>query len=306
MKRSVTTVLCLLAGLLVTNGQKVIPVYKGVTVNTDVENQEKIKYSPSGEILTISNVTVPSITIYLPDPKIATGTAIVLCPGGGMRMLGWGNDVIKMARMLNEKGIAAIGLKYRLYTGAMQSMPNRSKPNPGGSMMFNYKVTEFEKFVKANANPLPGEESTEGVYRAADDAQEAIRIIRKNVREWNINPDKIGFLGFSAGGGVAIAAVVRSKDNESMPNFLATAYGPSLIDVSVPENAPPLFICTNADHTNVAAGLLALFLEWRKAGFPAELHIYGTGKGGFGLDKQGQTSDTWSDCFLTWLAVNGF
>lgn len=307
MKKIITSVLFLITGFLLINAQQVIPLYErdipgGIS---KAEDQEKITYSPSGEIMAISNVTIPSITIYLPDPKIATGTAVVLCPGGGMRMLGWGNDVIKMSKFLNDRGIAAIGLKYRLYTGGMQP-PQRNNPQPQGGMAFKYTVTEFDKYVKANANPAPGKETTEGVYKAADDALAAIQIIRKHAKEWNINPEKVGFLGFSAGGGVAIAAVVRSENKESMPNFLATAYGPSLIDVIVPANAPGLFICTNADHTNVAAGCLALFLEWKKSGIPAELHIYGNGKGGFGIDKQGQDSDTWSESFLTWLTTQGF
>jgi len=288
------------------SAQQVIRLFEGRTPDSpETKTEEKVTFSPSGEILSISNVVDPSITIYLPDSQIATGTAVVLCPGGGMRMLGWGNDVIKMAKFLNDRGIAAIGLKYRLYSGGMPP-PQRSTPQAQGGMAFNYSVTEFDKFIKANANPAPGKETTEGVYKAADDALEALRIIRKHAEEWNINPHKIGFLGFSAGGGVAIAAVVRSQDKESMPNFLATAYGPSLIDVIVPPSAPNLFICTNADHTNVAAGCLALFLEWKKAGIPAELHIYGNGKGGFGIDKQGQDSDTWSESFLTWLTTQGF
>lgn len=308
MKKTIASAFFLITGFLLINAQQVIPLYERDIPggNLKVEDQEKITYSPSGEIMAISNVTFPSITIYLPDPKIATGTAVVLCPGGGMRMLGWGNDVIKMAKFLNDKGIAAIGLKYRLYSGGMQPPPQRNNPPAQGGMAFNYSVTEFDKYVKANANPAPGKETTEGVYKAADDALEAIRIIRKRAKEWNINPEKIGFLGFSAGGGVAIAAVVKSQDKESMPNFLATAYGPSLIDVIVPPTAPGLFICTNADHTNVAAGCLALFLEWKKAGIPSELHIYGNGKGGFGIDKQGQDSDTWSESFLTWLTTQGF
>jgi dienelactone hydrolase len=269
---------------------------------------EKITYTPSGEIMSISNVKDPSITVYLPDPEIATGTAVVMCPGGGMRMLGWNNDVIKMSKFLNEKGIAAIGLKYSLQNTDNQSAspaPSASSPAPPPPG-FSYSVTDFSKWVNANANPSRTEESFEAVRRAASDAQQAIRIIREHAAEWNIKPDKIGFLGFSAGGGVAIAAVVRSTDSESMPDFLATAYGPSLMDVSVPANAPPLFICTNADHVNVAAGCLALFLEWKKAGLPAELHIYGTGKGGFSIDAQGQTSDTWSDSFMAWLTAEGF
>lgn len=287
--------------------QQVIRLYEGKAPGSpDTKIEEKVTYSPSGEIMGISNVVDPSITVYLPDPEIATGTAVVLCPGGGMRSLGWNNDVIKMVKFLNGKGIAAIGLKYRLWNGTPPSAaPGNNNQKPMG-FSFNINVTEFGKLKLANANPSNSLESTEAVYRSAADAQEAVRIIRRRAPEWKINPDKIGFLGFSAGGGVAIAAVIHSTDKESMPDFIATAYGPSLIDVIVPANAPPMFICTNAEHVNVAAGCMALFLEWKKAGIPAELHIYGTGKGGFGIDKQGISSDTWSESLLQWLSAKGF
>lgn len=287
--------------------QQVIRLYEGRAPGSpETKIEEKVTYSPSGEIMSISNVVDPSITVYLPDPEIATGTAVVLCPGGGMRFLGWNNDVIKMAKFLTEKGIAAIGLKYRLWNVTPPpAASDKNNQNPMG-FAFNINVTEFGKLKLANANPSNDPEATEAVYRSAADAQETVRIIRRHALEWKINPDKIGFLGFSAGGGVAIAAVIRSTDKETMPDFIATAYGPSLIDVIVPANAPPMFICTNAEHVNVAAGCMALFLEWKKAGIPAELHIYGTGKGGFGIDKQGLTSDTWSDSLLQWLSANGF
>lgn len=305
MKKAIILFACILITGTI-SAQQVIQLYEGTPPgNTDTDVEERVNFAPNGDIVSISNVTVPSMTVYLPDADKATGTAVILCPGGGMRMLGWGNDVIKMAKYLNEKGIAAIGLKYRLYTANMRPAQSGNQPAPMG-MPFSYNVTEFDKYEKANANPMPGGESEAGVNRAADDALKAIEIVRKNADKWNIDPNKVGLLGFSAGGGVSIAAVVNCKDDALMPNFLATAYGPSLIDVEVPENAPKLFACTNADHNNVAAGCLALFLAWQKAGIPAELHIYGNGRGGFSIDKQGQTSDTWGESLLTWLITEGF
>lgn len=235
----------------------------------------------------------PSISIYLPAKDKATGTAVILLPGGALRWLSWHDDVERMAEYLNERGIAAIGLKYTL---------DKSEHKAQGPMPEMVDVTGFERFKHANANPMPSDESTAVCMRAAADAKNAIRLVREKASEWNINPAKVGYLGFSAGGGVAIAATTTAGDGE-MPDFLATAYGPSLIDVTVPDQAPPLIIMTRAEHPNVAAGCLQLFLEWKRAGKNAEMHYYGDGKGPFSLMEQTgkTTTENWSRDFIAWL-----
>ena len=132
-------------------------------------------------------------------------------------------------------------------------------------------------------------------------------MVRQHADEWNISKDKIGYLGFSAGGGVAIAATM-SADSMERPNFLCTNFGPSLMPVTVPQDAPPLLIMTRADHPNVAAGLIALFMEWKKSGANAELHMYGDGKGPYELMPQTDetTTETWSSQMIHWLKSKGF
>ena len=132
-------------------------------------------------------------------------------------------------------------------------------------------------------------------------------MVREHADEWHIGKDKIGYLGFSAGGGVAIAATM-SADDMQRPSFLCTNFGPSLMPVTVPDDAPPLLIMTRADHPNVAAGLVALFMEWKKAGANAELHIYGDGKGPYELMPQTgkTTTETWSSLLIQWLKAKGF
>lgn len=267
-------------------------------------NNETFTKTPSGEVNIIKNVSEPTITVYLPDAKLATGAAVILCPGGAMRVLSWNNDVIKMAKWLNSHGIAAIGLKYSLMQNSSIPMPKDSTKPYGAP--FRVDIADYQKFNKANANPSTDPEGTEIVFKAAAEAKEAIIKVRQHAKEWNINPNKIGFLGFSAGGGVAIAATVLHSEGESRPDFLAINYGPSLIDVSVPKNAPPLFVCSNVDHPNVAAGCTALFMEWKKTGNSAEMHLFSGGKGGYSIDKQENTSDAWSELFLNWLKAQGF
>lgn len=273
--------------------QQVLPIpvnysEKGVEEKVTLRGEEKI----------ITGVTQPSLTVYLPTAEKNTGTAVILCPGGAMRMLSWTNDVEKMAKLLNDRGIAAIGLKYRLNNAPMQM---------GGTMPEMVDVTGFQKFPKANANPMPSVEGDAANMRAVDDARAAVRMVREHAAEWNVNPEKVGLLGFSAGGGVALGEVICAQSGE-MPNFLVTVYGPSLMDVNVPQNAPDLLIMTRAEHPNVAAGCLDLFLEWKKAGKNAELHMYGDGKGPFGLNERKglNTTDTWSDDLLNWLEARSF
>lgn len=273
--------------------QQVLPIpvnysEKGVEEKVTLRGEEKI----------ITGVTQPSLTVYLPQAEKNTGAAVILCPGGAMRMLSWTNDVEKMAKLLNDRGIAAIGLKYRLNNAPMQM---------GGSMPEMVDVTGFQKFPKANANPLPSKEGDAANMRAVDDARAAVRMVREHAAAWNVNPDKVGLLGFSAGGGVALGEVICAQQGE-MPNFLVTVYGPSFLDVDVPQNAPDLLIMTRAEHPNVAAGCLDLFLEWKKAGKNAELHMYGDGVGPFGLNERRglNTTDTWSDDLLSWLEARRF
>lgn len=242
----------------------------------------------------------PLIEVYLPKQEQANGCAVVLCPGGAMRWLSWESDVVKMASFLNAHGIAAFGLRYHLNKG-------NAKLPEGVVMPPMVDVTHPEQFPQADANPMHFAYGDSIIQLAAQDAKAAIAMVREHADEWHICPDKIGYLGFSAGGGVAIAATMSAETNER-PNFLCTNFGPSLMPVTVPEDAPPLLIMMRADHPNVAAGLVALFMEWKKAGANAELHIFGDGKGPYELmPVTGETTtETWSTQMIQWLKAKGF
>ena len=289
--------------------QKEIRLYDGIAPGSEgVEDNERISRGPDGNIQSISGVVTPSITVYLPSADKATGTAVILCSGGGLMSHSWGTDVINMARWLNERGIAAIGLKYR--TRAMGGGPGMGagRPMGGGAGRqggLSATVTEFSKITKSNANPDTSEGGIKNIDNAINDALRAMEIVREHAAEWHIDPNKIGYLGFSAGGGVGIGATVRA-DDAHRPAFMATIYGPSLIDVDVPQNAPKLFIATRGDHHNVAAGLVSLYLDWKRAGGNAEMHLYDDGTGPFGPDDIGNTSGTWRESFYRWLTFNKF
>lgn len=242
----------------------------------------------------IANVSDPTLTVFLPHPEAANGAAIVIAPGGALRVLGMDNEGTKVARWLNGKGIAAFVLKYR----TLQQTPGAPGPfGPAG--MPRQELT----IRNANANPAPENTAlAEVLHFAIADAQAALRLVRSRAADWRIDPARIGIMGFSAGGGVAVGAALAARSDAS-PDFLVTLYGPSLQDVHVPEHAPPLFIAVGATHFNVTNGCLALFAAWKAAGKPVEMHVYDQVDAGFGMTSRGLPVDGWSDRLYEWLGA---
>jgi acetyl esterase/lipase len=156
---------------------------------------------------------------------------------------------------------------------------------------------------KANANPEPNDPALAEVLRmAVADAQQALRMARRNAAAWRIDPARVGIMGFSAGGGVAIGTAL-AEHSDASPDFIVSLYGPSLQDVEVPAHAPPLFIAVGATHFNVTNGCLALFAAWKAAGKPAEIHVYDQVSAGFGMTKRGLPVDSWTDRFSEWMVA---
>jgi dienelactone hydrolase len=250
---------------------------------------ESVTKSPAGD-RTVSNVSDPTLTVFLPDPAKATGAAVVIAPGGALRLLGFDNEGVKVAEWLNRKGIAAFVLKYR----TLQATPVGARGGAAGSRQ------EME-IGNANANPEPENAALAEVLRMAiADAQQALKLVRRNAVTWRVDPARVGIMGFSAGGGVAVGTALAEKSDAS-PDFLISLYGPSLMDVKVPAHAPPLFIAVGSTHFNVTNGCLALFAAWKAGGKPAEIHVYDGVSAGFGMSKRGLPVDSWTDRLHEWL-----
>jgi acetyl esterase/lipase len=257
---------------------------------------ESVTTSRGGDRI-VANVGDPTLTVFLPDPAIATGAAVVIAPGGALRALAIDNEGTAVARWLNEHGIAGFVLKYR--TRQQDGAARGGGPPPG---MAGPGRRELE-IVNANANPAPDDAAlTEVVEMAVADAQAALRLVRARAAEWRVDPARVGIMGFSAGGGVAVGAAL-AEFSDASPDFLVSVYGPSLQDVNVPAHAPPLFVAVGATHFNVTNGCHALFAAWKAAGKPAEIHVYDGVSAGFGMTKRGLPVDAWNERLHEWLVA---
>lgn len=228
----------------------------------------------------VSNVHNPSLTPYLPEPGKATGTAVILCPGGGHRKLCLGHEGGALAEWFREHGIAAFVLKYRL----------AREPDS------TYTIQDH----------------------AMADTRRALRLVRSRAGEWQIRPDRIGILGFSAGGELAAFAAMDSDPGKPdaadpieragcRPDFQALIYPGTSHLFEVRKGMPPLFIaCGYGDRPDIAEGMAKVYLKYKAAGVKAELHIYSEAGHGFGY-RPGKTGAAakWPERFTEWLSDSG-
>jgi acetyl esterase/lipase len=232
----------------------------------------------------VRNVSEATLTPFLPDPAKANGAAVIVAPGGGFRILSMGNEGWEVAQALKEKGVAAFVLKYRL-------MPT---------------APEWPDFDRANplTAPSPGAVPARSpVELPLQDATAAFRLVRARAKEWNVDPNRIGMIGFSAGAGTTMAATLQSQENK--PAFIAPIYGRQSA-VDVPPDAPPMFVALAADDPLFGNNEYGLITSWKKAGRPVEFHLYQNGGHGFGLGNPPKTSTGWFPQFMLWLESNGF
>lgn len=271
----------------------------GAPGSEDWRFEETVTRNDGGDRV-IANVREPTLTVFLPEPSAANGAAVIIAPGGALRVLGFDNEGVKVAEWLNERGIAAFVLKYR----TLQVDPDAPPPAAPPAGMAGPGRTELV-IRNANANPAPGNAALDEVLRfAIADAQEALKLVRARADEWNVDESRVGLMGFSAGGGVAVGTAMAPA-GDAYPDFIATLYGPSLMDVELPDHAPPLFIAVGNAHFNVTNGCLALFAAWKAADKPAELHVYDQVSGGFGMGIRNLPVDDWIERFHEWMSARG-
>jgi acetyl esterase/lipase len=235
---------------------------------------EKVEERGKGGVVdrAISNVVQPTITVYLPSKDKANGTGIVIAPGGGYQHLAIDKEGHDVARWLNTIGIGAIVLKYRL---------------PGS--MRGESQTDIHQVAGK-------------IHVALEDAEAAVRMARKNAAKWNLKPNAIGMMGFSAGGHLA-AMMGMVAPPDARPDFLVLGYPaiPGVLNVSASTPRTFLFAADDDPTVNPANNANRFFAALRAAKVPAELHIYSSGGHGFGILKSGKTSAAWPDALVAWL-----
>lgn len=250
----------------------------------DWQEQDYIFTDPWPHRIT-RNVAIPTLTVLLPDPSVAVGTGVVVCPGGAYHFLAVDHEGYAVAHWLNERGIAAFMLKYRVI---------RMPDDDAEFLAMRHTVGERLPMHFAAHWPL-----------ALADGQQAMRVVRRNAATWGVRPDRIGMLGFSAGAHLA-AGVTLANEPGTRPDFVAPIYGAIWDSIVVPEDAPPLFLALASDDPIAVRPCLALFSAWQAAGKRAELHSYAKGGHGFGMIRQHWPSDGWIDRFGEWLESEGF
>jgi endo-1,4-beta-xylanase len=258
-----------------------IPLWAAGAPGSDGKPQaETVTTSASGE-LSVSGIHNPSITPYLPAKGTATGVGILVIPGGGHRVLAITHEGYNVAEWLKERGIAAFVLKHRLAREANST----------------YRI-EVESLADTNR---------------------AMRLIRSRAAEWGIDPGRVGAVGFSAGaelvwlvsarGGAGDPASPDAVERQSSkPDFEALIYPGQSGAIQPTRDAPPAFLAAAYnDRQDISEGLAEAYLRFKRAGVPAELHMYGTGGHGFGLRATNKRPvGQWMVRFEEWLAESGF
>lgn len=236
------------------------------------------------------NISKATLTPFLPDPEKANGAAVIVAPGGGFRWLSMGNEGWEVAEVLNEQGIAAFVLKYRLF--------------PTGST-----IEDLERSM--NMRPSTSDEDSESerprrlsrdLSKQLQDAEAAYAMILDRADEWGVDTDRIGMIGFSAGAGLTMHCTLNSKKMDLA--FIGPIYG-GMGPVEVPEDAPPMFAAIASDDF-LFRGEFGVIKSWYDAKVPVEFHLYQNGGHGFGLGNPDRTSNMWFGSFIHWLTVNDF
>lgn len=254
MKSVLFSILICLA--ITSRAQKVIPLYKGTAPGSEKWNWQEKKFTVGiGTIF--MDVSHPTLTVYLPTKP--NGTSVIIAPGGAFHALAFELEGSKVAKRLTEEGITAFVLKYRIV--------HDDPAHPENALMTLMAKQEFKKMDSIRSLVVP---------LAMQDGLTAVSYVRQHAKEYKLDPARIGFMGFSAGGAVAMSVVYNASD-EDRPNFVAPIYadGNAVIGSIVPNARTSIFVVAASDDDfGLAPSSVQIYSKWLEAKQPAELHIY--------------------------------
>jgi acetyl esterase/lipase len=219
----------------------------------------------------VRNVQRPTLEVY---PVLRpNGTAVIIAPGGGFNILAIEHEGRDVARWFNQRGVTAFVLRYRV------------GPRPG-------ETKENMRMVRLKA--------------AVEDGMAAVKLVRQRAAAWQIRPDRIGLLGFSAGGALVVGVTTQAPA-DSRPDFAMPIYTGLAGEYTVSADAPPLFTAVAYDDNDrMVETALGLAAAWKKAKRPAELHLFADGGHGFGMNVKGKSSDRWTELLADWMTRMGW
>ena len=264
-----------------------IPVNAQEKILLDYQKWELKSYKENSVLISkqegvwLDNISVPEMHLYKAKGDSITDKAMIICPGGALLFSAYEKEGVKLAKKLALNGITAIVLKYRTY-------PRK------GSVIEWQRTLKTQTAIDSAKTILP---------YSSKDALNAIEVIRNNASKYNINPNKIGLMGFSAGGAVTMEAAYTSI-SKNQPNFIAPIYPWMLVvdKQKVPLNKPPAFIsCANDDPLMLATPSVQIYQDWISAGAEAELHMFSKGGHGYGMNKINAPVDRWSQLLIDWI-----
>lgn len=277
------TVSCLFP--LAVKSQKVIPLESRKIPDVNYSQPEKQYFSEAWQTEVITNVSEPQLLAFEAKGK-NSGTAVIIAPGGGLYAHSINSEGIDVAKWLSERGITAFVLKYRL-------VPTEKD----GSAEFGARYGSHPQEVLDKVSKV--------LPYSIEDGLKAVKYVRSNAAKYGINPNKIGFMGFSAGGAVTMGVGYEYQE-DSRPNFLVPVYPwtTAYPVKSAPKDAPDiLIVCATDDGLGLAAGSIDLYGAWYQRGKNVSLHMYARGGHGFGMKKQHLPSDHWIERFLEWAVA---
>ncbi len=270
-------------------GQEVIKLYPGKAPGSESWNYEEKEFTPVPNNRMLFNVTEPTLTIYPAAAGKGNGSSIIIAPGGAFHILSIDSEGHDVAKFLSERGMTAFVLTYRVV-----------KTN--GSNPFQELIPLMNDFKKLNEINAPV------VEMATQDGIEAIKYVKSHAIQLGIDPNKMGFMGFSAGGTLTMN-VLLTAPQALKPNFIAPIYhyADAVTGKEMPYASTPAFIAVEADdNLGFAPHSIRLFERWTAAKHPSELHVYENGSHGFGMHKKNTSSDQWIHDFENWLRIRHY